>query len=224
MHRYVIGTLLSALIVSWIAFASYHWAWIPFKRQGVLLRVASLAYDRGPVVLVGDSIFASLPHAKCAINIASAGMRASALDANHAAAVASQSPSRVIVLIGINDLRAGAQPEQVARHLDAFARRVRELRPETVVVVLSILPIVENELAARARNSGIEQTNAMVRSLAGSSGFGYIDISGLLGGTSLNSRLTHDGLHLNALGSSILQNVLFQGLALTSNDPRCLPP
>lgn len=215
------GILAGILIASWAVFATYHWSWLPFKRQGMMLKVAGLVYEGGPVLLVGDSILAGMPAGACALSLAIPGMQSAALDADHASAVASRAPSRVIVMIGINDLRDGATPFEVARSIGSFVSAVKEREPRALVVVLSILPVIENEMTGKASNALIRQTNEAIKSAMVALRSQYVDITGLFGGDALAPSLTYDGLHLNAHGTSILANVLFQGLAQKTNIPLC---
>ena len=221
----ITGTRILAgiLIASWAFFASYYWLWLPFKHQWMMLKVAGLVYQGGPILLVGDSILAGLPASACALSLVVPGMQSATLDADHASAVASRQPSRVIVMIGINDLRSGAAPSDVARSIGRFVSAVQEREANAVIVVLSILPVIENEMTGKATNALIRQANEAIRAVTLRLHAQYVDITGLFGGEALTPSSTYDGLHLNAHGSSILANALFQGLARKANTPLCSP-
>jgi hypothetical protein len=112
--------LALALLASWTAFAGYHWAWQPLRKQAALLRIGAILYDNRPVLLVGDSIVAAMPVCSGAVNLGVPGSKASDLNADYAAAIAARHPAQVITLIGINDLRGGSGPGETASGVVKF--------------------------------------------------------------------------------------------------------
>ena len=182
------------------------------------MRIAGLVYAPGPVVLVGDSVLAPVGSpCRSIVNLAIPGARAADLDAAYADAVAARKPSKLVVLIGINDLRAGAKPEAVAQSIEAFLHLLRDKLPSTQLMALSILPIVENEISAKTNNRDIQRTNDLMRSALTGLSEGYVDIAALFGGGALAPALTPDGLHLNGQGLALLSSLLLGGIAQPSS-------
>ncbi len=204
--------LLVALVASWALFAIYQWAWLPHRRQEALLKVAGLTYATGPVVLVGDSVIDPVVVCKGVVNLAVPGSKAADLTSHYGEAIAASAPARIVVLIGINDLREGATPETVTEGVSSFVAALRRLAPRMQIIVLSILPVVESARNATL-NSAVRTTNARLRTSIVANLADYADLTGLFGGDSLDPSLTYDGLHLNSLGAAKLSEALFGGLA-----------
>ena len=187
----------------------------------MLLGAAGLMYGDGPTVVLGDSIAAALPPCEGVMNLAVPGMRAVDLDPTHAEVVVSARPSRVVVMLGINDLRAGSNPNSIASATETFVRRVRAGLGDTHILALGILPIIENPLNGPATNESVRLSNDRLRAAVLAAGATYVELGGLLGGNRLDARLTPDGLHLNAVGQRILADALFAGLAPSPGRDAC---
>src|SRR5262245_29934544 len=153
--RIIVGALLAALVASWALFGTYQWSWLPIQRQKALLHVGGLVYERGQVVLIGDSILAALPECEGALNLAVPGSLATQPEAAYAAAMAARSPARVLVLIGINDILRGGTPADVARAIGDFVQELRRRLRQTTITVLSILPVADNAAGVAVSNSAI---------------------------------------------------------------------
>lgn len=215
------GVLFVGLALSWALFASYLFVARPFQRQTTLLDIAGLVYRDGPTVIVGDSISAALPECAGVVNVAVPGMKAAELDQAHAEAVVRARPARVVVMLGINDLRAGLEVASIAASTETFVRRLRSALAETSVLALGVLPIIENPLNGDATNAKIRTLNDGLRRSMPTAGATYADLGGLFGGDRLDPKLTYDGLHLNAAGQQILADSLFAGLAPSPGRAAC---
>jgi lysophospholipase L1-like esterase len=203
-----------ALGMTWAAVLTYHYGWTALRRQQAQLRVGGLIYAPGPVILIGDSLMADvLPPCTDAINLATPGIRVADFTGRYLDAIAGRKPSAVVILAGINDLRSGTDPKAVADAIIGLVRGLRERVPVARVVVLSVLPIVENELSPAVRNAGIADVNAQLKTGIAKVGGSFIDVGGLFGGATLSAELSTDGLHLNARGTALLRGLLFDGLA-----------
>jgi lysophospholipase L1-like esterase len=198
--------------------AAYVLVWSPWKRQEAMLRIYGLIYAPGDVLLIGDSILASVG-APCPgiLNLSVPGSTAADMPSSYHAAIASRAPSKVVILIGINDLRAGTPPAAVAHGVVGLAERLTAAVPTAEVVVLSVLPIVENAVSAQATNAGVSELNLLLRAGLAKTRANFVDLTGLFGRSELEAGLTYDGLHLNGRGIEVLQGVLFGGLARRAN-------
>lgn len=214
MRRWFTLVLLALLVLTWGGILAYRYVLTPLRRQEVRLRFDALVYAKGPVVLVGDSIIAGLrPSCGSVMNIAEGGATVAGLDAGVRDAIVAARPRRLVVLIGINDLRAGTAPATVAQSIVEFVRAVRARSPVTDAVVVSILPIIANDINAAASNAKIRDANARLKSALKGPAESFIDVTSLFGGDALAPELTPDGLHLNARGLTILADVLLGGIA-----------
>ena len=122
------------------------------------------------------------------------------------------SPSGLILLVGINDLRAGRSPEKVAGTVgqileDAMCRISRES-----VIVVSILPSLE---IGGAPLKSIAKTNERLESVAAAAGVGWVDAFAAFldeRGRPLSRLFETDGLHLSPEGYRSLGDVITRGM------------
>jgi lysophospholipase L1-like esterase len=214
LHRLATTALAAALLLTWISVLVYHFTLSPLQRQSLQLRIGGLIYAPGPAVLIGDSLMTGLvPPCNLVINLASPGARVDHLGGEFANAVASRKPSKILIMIGVNDLRSGNSPQMVADRILMFVKTLRDKTDNATITVISILPIVEVGPPDVIRNIDIGLTNQLLRRNISREGVSFVDISGMFGNEALWPSLTYDGLHLNARGQALLSNVLFNGLA-----------
>ncbi len=118
-------------------------------------------------------------------------------------------PSKVFLLIGINDLARGISKDSVFAGICKIAENIRSASPKTKVYVQSIFPVnasfgkFENHV-----NKGAEVLfiNAELQKWCSENGFYYVDLYSQLvtpGTDLLNPEFTNDGLHL--LGDGYLK-------------------
>ena len=113
-------------------------------------------------------------------------------------------PRVVFVLIGVNDLLAGAAPEAVAAGHAALVAELRRQLPRARLVVESLLPI-RDEIVARDEplaTATVRRANALLERGATAAGADWVDVAGRLADPTgeLDPRYSSDGLHLSAAG------------------------
>lgn len=109
-------------------------------------------------------------------------------------------PRAIALMIGINDLLGGAEPEAVASAQRALIARIRAEAPDTRLIVQSLLPVHPHAVGVR-HNPRIVAVNTALRASAAAAGAEWLDLHPLfLEGDGLAQRLTHDGLHLSGAG------------------------
>lgn len=192
-----------------------YWRLRADERTALLATLARQQHRSGPVVILGDSIVAGVGAAgDRAVNLAVPGATIDWIAANQIGLIASLRPSRILLAAGVNDLRAGAVAEDTANRLLSLAENLETAAPGAEVIVLAILPPARTgELAGSAEIEEVVQTNSLLLAGAAARGLAAIDHSALFGGAAgLQDRLTYDGLHLNAAGAALLEDVLFDGL------------
>jgi lysophospholipase L1-like esterase len=119
--------------------------------------------------------------------------------------IASQSPSKVFIMVGLNDINYGTRSADViAENLITLANEIHSALPAAKVYILSLLPVTsgyDSSTSNKITQSAIDAVNDSVSSLAVSSGYYYIDIatayktsSGYLisDATNNGSNITHD--------------------------------
>lgn len=119
--------------------------------------------------------------------------------------VASSNPSKVFIMLGINDVNYGTRgADVIAENLITLANEIKSSAPSAKVYILSVLPVTnsfETKTTNHISQSAINDVNDTVGVLAESAGITYIDIAsafkdttGYLDGdcTSNGSNIVHD--------------------------------
>ncbi len=115
-------------------------------------------------------------------------------------------PQKVILLIGINDLRDGIDPNVIASNMEQIILEMKDNLPNTKIYLESIYPINDNistsYVKKDATNSNILKLNEYYKEIATKNEVTYIDVySQLLDEKGeLNPIYTKDGLHLSLQG------------------------
>jgi lysophospholipase L1-like esterase len=116
--------------------------------------------------------------------------------------ILSQKPEKIFLAIGVNDIKRGANINDVSRNHERIIKLIREDSPKTKLYVQSILPVNEAMLAdiyAKITNERVSKANEKLKELTQKYGCFYIDLhqSKLKGDDGqLKKELSTDGLHL----------------------------
>jgi len=118
--------------------------------------------------------------------------------------VAALDPRIVFVLVGINDLLAGASPEALAARHASLIAELRGRLPRARIVAESLLPI-RDELVARdaeLTSATVRRANELCRRGAAAAGADWLDLHARLADPEgeLDPRYSSDGLHLSGAG------------------------
>ncbi|NOS91478.1 MAG: hypothetical protein HOP30_06125 [Cyclobacteriaceae bacterium] len=115
-------------------------------------------------------------------------------------------PSKIFLLIGINDLSRNTPDEVIIENLFTIAKRIKTSSPKTELFILSILPINESfknyPNAFRGKGLHIAAINTQMARYAGKMNYHFIDLYTPFLGTdgTMDAKYATDGLHLSALG------------------------
>jgi len=114
-------------------------------------------------------------------------------------------PSKLFILIGINDISRNIPDSVIIANYAKIVRRVKAGSPKTKIFTESILPT--NRSFDKFKNhynkeAHIAAVNQGIQKIASSEGATYIDLHPTFADSAgnLDARLTYDGLHLNAEG------------------------
>jgi len=115
-------------------------------------------------------------------------------------------PSKVFLLIGINDLAKNISPDTIYVNICKIVSTIRTKSPKTQVYVQSILP-VNNTFKSfgghTSRTPQVLEINGKLKSICPKIGATYVDLFRELKNTNddlLNPMYTNDGLHLMGEG------------------------
>jgi lysophospholipase L1-like esterase len=177
------------------------------SRNDLLHALAAGPVTHRDVVVVGDSL---TEHGEwwelLERPIANRGVAGDTVEAVRARLddVAALDPRVVFVLVGINDLLAGASPEALAARHAALIAALRGRLPRARIVVESLLPI-RDELVARdaeLTSATVRRANELCRRGAAAASADWLDLHARLADPDgeLDPRYSSDGLHLSGAG------------------------
>lgn len=120
--------------------------------------------------------------------------------------VVDHSPSKIFLLIGINDVSHNLSVDRLAEEYGKLVREIREKAPDTRLYIQSVMPI--NNDFGRYRNlkgkeSTVVRLNERIKEIASVNGAVYVDLWPALADPStgkLKKEFTNDGLHLLGKG------------------------
>ncbi len=124
-------------------------------------------------------------------------------------------PTKVILLIGTNDLVVDTDKmeKEVIKHIKEMVNKMKKYRKKTSIYIESIYPVnkMMNEQVVGSRNNKrIKRVNQKIKELCQREGCTYIDMYPFLTDEkgNLNQKYTSDGLHLNSLGYVVVTREL----------------
>jgi lysophospholipase L1-like esterase len=117
-------------------------------------------------------------------------------------------PSKIFLLIGVNDLNFGNRIEDIEAVYNRIVAQIRTQSPQSELYLLSLLP-VNNELRKTgAKNTRIAELNTRIAAIARAYALPVVDVGTPLKDAdgNLSERFSEDGLHLNGLGYQVWKN------------------
>lgn len=111
-------------------------------------------------------------------------------------------PSKIYLLVGINDLIFGQKPEAIAAVYKEIVATLRSKTPNSELFLQSVLPVNNSVKKIGVDNELIRQLNTQIIQIAKDYALPYLDINAEMMDASgnLSARFTEDGIHLNGLG------------------------
>lgn len=127
--------------------------------------------------------------------------------------IISARPSKVFIMIGINDLQHGRSVEDTINNIDDIVSELKNNLPESKIYLQSVLPINTNicRIENLPDNSQIIELNKKISSVANQYNVGYIDLySKMAVNDQLDTTFTNDGLHLNGKAYLVWKEAIVQ--------------
>ncbi len=117
-------------------------------------------------------------------------------------------PSKLFLLVGVNDLFFGKKPTEITIDYQAIVQRTRSESPNTELFLLSVLPVNNAVRDVGLDNTAVLALNENIRLIARNFAIPYLDIYTPLtdANGNLAAKFTDDGLHINGLGYAVLKN------------------
>ena len=171
------------------------------------------ALKRGQIVFIGDSMTARYKLNRhyndlelAVYNRGISGDTATWLQARLQTSLLELAPSKIVLMIGTNDINYGKSAQEIANDYENILRLIRQDLPNAEIFCVSIIPQnTDYSQDALSNNTRICESNEKIKALANSYEFEYIDLYSLLvdEGGLLNGKYSADGLHLNNKGYAV---------------------
>ena len=224
----LIIVLLTIACLFFISFIAYHYLFfdhsekvkVVTKKEEVVEKVVDNNY-----LFLGDSIteqydlkeyYEDYP----VVNSGVSGDFTSSIVENMKKRVYDYNPSKVFLLIGINDLRNGKDVSEIVSNTKEIIELIKENRPYSEIYLESIYPINktdDDKISDSVRdiefdNEKIIEVNDLLKDLAKDEKITYVDLYNKLidDDGNLNISYTKDGLHISSEGYECITNELMK--------------
>lgn len=156
------------------------------------------------IVFVGDSITARFEWDEYFTDytVANRGIDSDVTEGvlNRLDTIVSQTPEKLFLMIGINDIRQGISPETTLANYEKILDELMAALPECRIYVQSILPV---NTSTGIDNTQVQCLNESLKDLAGRKGLTYLDIYSAVVDSENNFTYTVDGVHPTGEGYAI---------------------
>lgn len=174
---------------------------------------------KNAVVFVGDSITDGNEWAE-QLNCPRCQNRGISADISHGVLarlddILAEKPSKIFLMIGINDISRNIPNEEIIKNYRELVRRTQAASPKTEIYLQSVLPVNDTfRKFVEKTDASIKILNDAMRELARTSkGVTYIDLHSkfLDSDGRLDKKYTNDGLHLLGEGYLLWAKILSEG-------------
>ena len=123
--------------------------------------------------------------------------------------ITQHNPAKIFLMIGVNDLSVHSIAD-ILKNYEAIVADVLLKTPSTKLYLQSILPVNNQVRNSGKSNSDIVFLNKKIENIATENGLAFLNLHPLFlnGEGELDSRLTQDGIHLDAEGYLIWKKEL----------------
>lgn len=124
--------------------------------------------------------------------------------------IANLQPKKLFIMAGINDLSRNNTVNQVSTNYEKIVEYVKKNSPDTQIYIQSTLPINNSINTLPIKHTTIENLNNNLKDLSNKDGVTFINLYSHFVDSKdqLQSKFTHDGLHLNGDGYLIWKNII----------------
>lgn len=204
----VLSVLLNVILLTLIGYKLYRRYFMHGNRNFPRAEVFSkLPPNTGEIIFLGDSLtdhfeVSELFKDAGIINRGIAGNTTSDI-IERLAEVTSRKPSKVFMMIGVNDFTYGVKVDQILENYRQIIQSIKKESPHTKIYFQTILPY-------RVRDKKIQRINPRLEALCKSELIFYIDLySAFEQGGALHKKYDcGDGLHLNGAGYLLWRDLI----------------
>lgn len=117
--------------------------------------------------------------------------------------ILSSKPSKIFILIGINDLKRGIPAEVITANFEKIINHVKQESHKTKLIIQSVLPVNESLMPSayqKITNLKVKELNQLLKETAGRHKVVFVDLHPVFEDENgqLKRELTTDGIHLKS--------------------------
>lgn len=161
------------------------------------------------IVFVGDSITARFEWDEYFTNytVANRGIDSDVTEGvyNRLDTIVSQTPEKIFLMIGINDIRQEIPAETTLSYYEKILDELMTALPDCQIYVQSVLPV---HTSTGIDNATVQSLNQSLQALAGQKNLPYLDIYSAVVDAQNNFTYTVDGVHPTGEGYSIWTGIV----------------
>lgn len=161
------------------------------------------------IVFVGDSITARFEWDEyfTQYTVANRGIDSDVTEGvyNRLDTIVSQTPEKIFLMIGINDIRQGISPETTLSYYENILDELMTTLPDCEIYVQSVLPV---NTSTGIDNAKVQSLNLSLKSLSERKGLPYLDIYSAVVDAENNFTYTVDGVHPTGEGYAIWTGIV----------------
>lgn len=199
-----------------------------YNNKCYAFKVENLNLAKGQIVFIGDSItdFCPLDEYysdldKATYNRGIGGDTTDGVLKRLQLSLFDIAPSKIVLMIGINDINGGKSNEYVLRNYEKILQQIKDKLPSTEVYCMSILSLnihITDTIPSYHFQEKIKQVkliNPQIQTLAENFGYTYLDLFSLTidENDNLKAEYTDDCLHLNSAGFTVWASLIKPYLA-----------
>lgn len=215
----LIASLIFLLIIC-IGFVVYHFKTFDHNKVKIKIKTKTVEKEVVPenIVFLGDSLteFYDLEKFYPNKRIVNSGIGGNITDnilKNMQKRVYQYNPSKVILLIGTNDIQKGRSIDEIIDNIKEIITGIENNRSKAELYIESLYPVnreLKNNGAQNRHNEEIKEINEKLQSYCKEKNLTYIDVYSLLEDEdgNLKEEYTKEGLHLSEEGYEVVTKKL----------------
>lgn len=210
--------LLCGLLLGVSSFLIYHFATFNHHKVKVVTKIKEVEVAPENIVFLGDSItdFYDLGKHYSDYKVVNSGISGNTTDdilKDMNDRVYRYNPSKVILLIGTNDLNTGKKVDEVVDNIKKIVEEIEDNRKSAEIYVEGIYPVnkeINSKIVYRRKNEDIEEVNKKLKEYCKEKKITFIDTYEVLKDDEgkLKEEYSEDGLHLNDEGYEVITEKL----------------
>lgn len=131
-------------------------------------------------------------------------------------------PTKVVLLIGTNDLLRDTSNEEIAKNIEKIIIEIKKNRPLAKIYLESIYPVndtsnskINHSMVHNRKNKDIGEINEMIKKIAKKEKITYIDMYSILEDSegNIKTEYTKEGLHMSDNGYKVITKTLKEYLS-----------